>query len=232
MKKSIQMSETYLIGALLAIVGGFLDAYTYICRGAVFANAQTGNIVLMGIKFADGEFEKSLYYLIPIFSFISGVLLSEWIRRRYKSGKHLHWRQIIIIFEIGVLLLVSFIPQTQICNNITNALVSFVCSLQVQSFRKINNNAIATTMCTGNLRSATVYFYSYLETKDKIKLRKCIEYLGIIMLFIIGGGIGAIITNHFSIKAVLFAIIGLFIVFVLMFIKEKEEDKELTKKTL
>ena len=42
----IQMSETVLIGSLLALAGGFLDAYTYICRGGVFANAQTGNIVL------------------------------------------------------------------------------------------------------------------------------------------------------------------------------------------
>ena len=45
----IQMSETILIGSLLALAGGFLDAYTYICRGGVFANAQTGNIVLFSM---------------------------------------------------------------------------------------------------------------------------------------------------------------------------------------
>ena len=50
MEKNKQMSEAFLTGAVLAVVGGFLDAYTYICRGAVFANAQTGNIVLMGIR--------------------------------------------------------------------------------------------------------------------------------------------------------------------------------------
>ena len=30
-----QMSESFLIGTLLAVVGGFLDAYTYIARGGV-----------------------------------------------------------------------------------------------------------------------------------------------------------------------------------------------------
>lgn len=30
-----QMSETFRIAALLAIVGGFLDAYTYVARGGV-----------------------------------------------------------------------------------------------------------------------------------------------------------------------------------------------------
>ena len=37
------LSETFALGALLAAAGGFLDAYTYLLRGGVFANAQTGN---------------------------------------------------------------------------------------------------------------------------------------------------------------------------------------------
>ena len=40
-----QMSDTFLIAVLLAVVGGSLDAYSYVARGHVFANAQTGNIV-------------------------------------------------------------------------------------------------------------------------------------------------------------------------------------------
>ena len=50
-----QMSDSYLIAMLLAIVGGFLDAYTYVARGGVFANAQTGNIVLFGLHLAEKE---------------------------------------------------------------------------------------------------------------------------------------------------------------------------------
>ena len=44
MKK--QTSETIELGIFLALAGGFMDAYSYICRGGVFANAQTGNILL------------------------------------------------------------------------------------------------------------------------------------------------------------------------------------------
>ena len=33
---------------LLTLSGGLQDAYTYLRRGRVFANAQTGNIVLLG----------------------------------------------------------------------------------------------------------------------------------------------------------------------------------------
>ena len=62
MDKKKQMSDTMRLGVLLAIAGGFLDAYTYLCRGEVFANAQTGNMVLFGIQLVSGEFLKALYY--------------------------------------------------------------------------------------------------------------------------------------------------------------------------
>ena len=53
-----QMSETYVVAAILASAGGFLDAYSYLVRGHVFANAQTGNIVLLGMRFFDLKTEK------------------------------------------------------------------------------------------------------------------------------------------------------------------------------
>jgi hypothetical protein len=42
--------DTLPTGLLLACAGGFLDAYTFVGRGGVFANAQTGNIVLLGVE--------------------------------------------------------------------------------------------------------------------------------------------------------------------------------------
>ena len=41
------------LGAVLAIVGGFLDASTY-GRDHVFANSQTGNVILFGVEVARG----------------------------------------------------------------------------------------------------------------------------------------------------------------------------------
>ena len=50
-----QRSESSAVIAVLCISGGFQDAYTYNCRDAVFANAQTGNMVLLGQNFAMGK---------------------------------------------------------------------------------------------------------------------------------------------------------------------------------
>ncbi|EDS72111.1 DUF1275 domain-containing protein [Anaerofustis stercorihominis] len=224
-----QMSETYIIGMILAVVGGFLDAYTYISRGKVFANAQTGNIVLLGVNFAEGEFKEAAFYLLPILAFFVGIIGAEMIKKRHKYNENIHWRQIVIIIEIIALLIVGFIPSGRF-DMLSNILISFVCSLQVESFRKVNGNAYATTMCTGNLRSATEHLYNYKQTKDKRILKNSLQYYGIILFFIVGALIGSILTHIYFVKAVLFALIGLIAVFVLMFIEEVEVINENKKR--
>jgi hypothetical protein len=51
-------NETLLVGVLLTAVGGFLDAYTFVSH-AVFANAQTGNVVLFGIETASRHWHEA-----------------------------------------------------------------------------------------------------------------------------------------------------------------------------
>ena len=108
----------------------------------------------------------------------------------------------------------------QSLNNLANIIVSFICAMQVESFRKINGIACATTMCTGNLRSGTELLFKYIKTKEPDLKEKGINYYGIDLTFILGAGFGALFTNYFKEKAVLFCCITLFIGFIVMFIKE------------
>ena len=50
-----QMSESFLTAVFLSLSGGLQDAYTYLFRGKVFANAQPGNIVLLSAYIMDGQ---------------------------------------------------------------------------------------------------------------------------------------------------------------------------------
>ena len=68
-----QMSEAFRTVMFLSASGGLQDAYTYIGRGKVFANAQTGNIVLMSQAAFNGDLARVLHYLIPLLSFALGV---------------------------------------------------------------------------------------------------------------------------------------------------------------
>ena len=148
-----QTSETFRLSAILAISGGFQDAYTYNVRDEVFSNAQTGNVVLMSQNFMSGEWIRGLHYLFPIIAFALGVFVAERIQKRLKYVKKIHWRQIIVLMELAILFVVGLIPDSY--NMAATMLVSFACSMQVQTFRKVNGYGYASTMCIGNLRSGT-----------------------------------------------------------------------------
>ena len=105
-----QTSETFLLSAILALSGGFQDAYTYNARDEVFSNAQTGNVVLMSQHLMMGDFKIALRYLFPLIAFALGVLVAERISHRYKNASRIHWRQIVVLVEIVILFAVGFIP--------------------------------------------------------------------------------------------------------------------------
>ena len=139
-----QMSESFLTAVFLSLSGGLQDAYTYLFRGKVFANAQTGNIVLLSAHIMDGQWGMVLHYLIPLCAFAFGVLVAERMRERFRSMQRLHWRQLVVLGEMLLLLIVGFLPES--CNLLANAIVSFSCAMQVQAFRKVDGYAFASTM--------------------------------------------------------------------------------------
>lgn len=217
-KDRLQMSESFALAAMLAIVGGFLDAYSYILRGNVFANAQTGNIVLLGICFQKGEIRKGIYYLIPITAFAMGVILVEVVKKRYKKEEKIHWRQRILALEIFLLLIVGMIPLGAM-DVAANILISFVCAMQVETFRKVHGHPFASTMCTGNLRSGTESFWQYFQTGDKRLCQKGMKYYGIIVCFIVGAVAGAILSENIGKQAV-FICCGLLAAAMAVMVKE------------
>lgn len=212
--KQIQMSESFLNSAVLAVSGGFQDAYTYFTRDKVFSNAQTGNVVLMSQEFMAGNFIGGIKYLLPFLAFGLGVLVTEQINARYKMAKRIHWRQLIILIEIVILAIVGFIPHS--LNMAATVLVSFSCAMQVQAFRKVNGFAYASTMCIGNLRSGTDALSAFLREKRKEPLIKAFHYYGIIFFFAVGAGIGGNLSVAWGIHTIWVSCILLLISMVFM----------------
>lgn len=218
-RKPKQMSESMILGVVLTLAGGFQDAYSYNCRGQVFANAQTGNIVLLGQNIASGNFQNALHYLFPLLAFLAGVYLSEWVRELCKSFQKLHWRQIVLAFEIVMLAIAGLLPQS--LNVVSNVLMSFACAMQVDSFRKFRGIPCATTMCIGNMRSGTELLCRYHITKDPELKRKSLHYYFIILVFAIGAAIGAVASQKFGNPAIWIAAGLMLLGFILMFVKEE-----------
>ncbi|MBQ7777696.1 MAG: DUF1275 domain-containing protein [Oscillibacter sp.] len=214
----MQKSESFPLSALLSFSGGLQDAYTYNVRGKVFANAQTGNVVLMSQNFMCGDWHRGLYYLCPLISFSLGVFIAERIECKYKNSRKVHWRQIILVIEMIVLAIVGLLPAR--FNTISNMLVSFSCAMQVQTFRKVHGYGYASTMCIGNLRSGTESLSQYLRSGDRGVLHKSLYFFGIILVFAIGAGMGGVLSGVFGTRTIWISVAILLVVTIIM-VKEE-----------
>ena len=218
-----QISDSIPCGILLALSGGCMDAYSYLFRGRVFANAQTGNMLLFGVNLANGNVPESLNYLLPVLVFTSGIIVSDMINRR-KTRLKIHWRQISVLIEAIILIIVAFLPQK--VNAIANALTSFACGVQVESFRKIHGNSITTTMCIGNLRSGTYNIDKYMDTHDRVYLNKALLYFGIILAFVVGAIIESWLLPSLGSYAIMLSPMLLMAALVIMFYNDSGDDGE------
>ena len=225
-----QMSESMLTAAFIILSGGLQDAYTYRFRGKVFANAQTGNIVLLITNIMDGRWDKVLHYLVPLCAFALGVLAAEKMREHFQAMQRLHWRQLVVLGEVLLLFAVGILPQSQ--NLLANAIVSFSCAMQVQAFRKVNGYAFASTMCIGDLRSGVEALCIWRKTHEPQARDRMLRYFGIILLFAIGAGIGSRSTALLGGRAIWFCCGFLLVSFALMFIREDLEENPVIEKDL
>jgi len=223
-------SESVELGMLLAIVGGFLDAYTFVGRGGVFANAQTGNVVLMGIEAATGEWGQAMLHAVPILAFIVGVVVAEILKKPSMRLFIKDSERAVLILETVVLFIVGFIPYTS-PNIIVTVAISFVSSVQVSSFRKLVGSAYNTTMITGNLRSATQEAYIAFTKKDTESACRTARYSTINLSFLAGAILGGLLTSFIGVKAVWIAVIVLICSVVLFNSERKDKNTNIESKT-
>ncbi len=220
MNKKVQISESIELGILLALSGGFMDAYSYIGRGEVFANAQTGNLLLLGVHLSEGNIPAAIRYLCPVLAFTFGIALADIVRNS-GIGSHLHWRQISVVAEAIILTIVSFLPQSH--NLLANSLTSLACGIQVESFRKIHGNGIATTMCIGNCEAAhRIFTRSSRQKKEKL-LKKGFSITELFFALSAGRSSETSVLNTSMNGQILISSVLLLLAFIMMFITRDEE---------
>lgn len=202
MKKNSQMSSSLAVGILLALAGGFMDAYSYMARGHVFANAQTGNILLFAVAISEGRPADSLRYLLPVVSFALGIALAAAMRTRFGHMSRLHWRQLTLLVEILILFGVSFFPAGQ--HLWANSLTSLACGIQVQAL------------------------HEYHIAHDREELRRGALYFGVILFFALGAVAGNLAVGRWGLSAIRWDCL-LLVLPLLMMLSKPDESKEETK---
>ncbi len=145
------MCERKWIYHTLIVVAGCFGAYTYLLRGNVFCNAQTGNVVLMGLALGAGKWSEALYYLIPISAYLMGAFVSELLPNPIKRRFQIRWDTLLIGIEMAVVLGLGLIPASAPVQ-ISQVAINFIASMQYNTFREAEGIPMATTFATNHIR--------------------------------------------------------------------------------
>jgi uncharacterized membrane protein YoaK (UPF0700 family) len=183
------------VGLSLAAAGGFLDAFTFVGHGRVFANAMTGNVILLGVDAISGSWSQSLHHLLPILSFLGGVATAR-IMRLPRMCTFVRQPQLAVLgLELSLLFALGFLPPTA-SDFLFTMTIAFAASLQMTTFHEIEGRAYSSTFTTGNLRTMVETFCEWaFDGRKPLHLRESRMFALICSIFFIGATAGAFATH-------------------------------------
>lgn len=185
-----------LVAGLMTVVGGFLDAYTFLTHG-VFATAQTGNIVFLIVDTVQGK--DGWVFIWPIVAFTATVALSKWIRE-LPNPRELIVTSFAIGTEVVVLLVLGFAPATA-ASILVTVPIAAVAGLQLGLFRSVGEITFASIATTGNLMRLAEAGYDWVVHRGRPAARSAQIASLIVGCFTFGVLIGAVFTSLFGTHA-------------------------------
>ena len=209
--------EKYFIFELLTIAAGMMGLYTYNLRGGVFSNAQTGNIVKMAMAIGSGDIKEGLFDLIPFTAYILGTIISEILPEKVRHSHFIRWDTLLVGIEIITLFILGFVPLSW-PDPIAQIVISFLCSMQFNTFRQAEGVPMATTFITNHVRQIGVSLARIIRhhEQEAEARQKAAKHARIILAFFIGGTIMTFAGNYFGEKSIWIAIIPLALCFVFL----------------
>ena len=206
-KQPITLTDSIWFGMFLTVIGGMMDAYSYIVRGGVFATGQTGNFVLLALGIFSGDLTRVVKSLVPIAGFFLGVFAAKHVLHRLvqhpnREVRHMRWKRNVLVAEAVLMIVVGFISDSAI-HVISNTMISFAAALQFCSFRHFDGySSYATVFVTGNMRSCAEKYYEGMVLKNPESRRKALEYTGVLAAFFAGVLLVAAIAPRLGIRTI------------------------------
>jgi uncharacterized membrane protein YoaK (UPF0700 family) len=176
--------QSLLVACLLSMSGGFLDAFTWLSLGGVFANSQTGNVVFLGMYAALGQWHEAVHHIPPILAFLTGA----WVATRLRAPLLCLVGEIVSL--AAVMLLLHRLP-----GPFAIVTMSFGVALQTASFRQVERWKYLSVTVTGNLLRAVEQLISVADPEGARGAR---TMLTVCLMFLFGAVAGAFVTAHLA----------------------------------
>ena len=205
----------YCIAFLLMMLGGFLDAYSYILKGGVFACMQTGNVTFMVLALVKGDYGLIGHYVLPVLFFSLGILSSEFIKSGGAPETLTGKRKLIILIKIVCFGFIGAAGES-LNDPVAISLIAYLAALQVSSYDQLRGGSFASTMITGNLRTSMVHLHKFILTREREPGVKSLLYLILILFFAVGVALGALASRRYEERAAFLCLVLLIPVFILL----------------
>ena len=217
---------------VLTFVAGFWGAFTYLLRGNVFCNAQTGNVVLLGMAVGAGQWRHALYYLIPISAYVGGAFFSELLPNPVKRRLPIRWETLLVAVEMAVVLFLGLLPDSAPVQ-VSQVAINFIASMQYNTFRQSGGVAMATTFATNYVRQIGVGLASelrHLGQAEKPHRKKLSAYAQMLLYFFAGTVAGSVACRFLSGRAILLTLLPLGFLFAAMLRADLTTERELLER--
>ncbi len=230
-EKNFLACERNWVYFTLIAVAGFWGAYTYLLRGNVFCNAQTGNVVLLGLALGSAQWSKALYYLVPISAYIMGAFISELAPNPIKHRLFIRWDTVLMLIEMITVLILGFIPESAPVQ-ISQIIINFVASMQYNTFRQAEGIPVATTFATNHIRQIGVGLakeFRHRHTQDKSHREKLLRHTGMLFFFAAGATVGTFFCHLLLGKAIWITMIPQGVIFATLLHADLTTEKNLVE---
>ncbi len=185
----------------LSACAGFLDGFTFVGHGHVFASAMTGNMVLLGVHIAN---DRDVWtFVLPLIAYISGVIvahamLRETPRRLFRYQPHVF----TLCVEIVVLVALALLPHN-LNDDLLVPIITISTAMQNTTFRNLGTRTYNSIIMTGNLQAFSNALAAGVSPFTPAKLREARDLAAIITSFISGAALGAALTGPLGLRALL-----------------------------
>jgi uncharacterized membrane protein YoaK (UPF0700 family) len=213
-------SATLQFALLLTLANGFLDSYTYLARGGVFANVQTGNVIFFALDLSEGKLSAALAHVWPILAFIAGVTVAAHIKSGRLDdmlGHPLRW---IMGVQSVALAVIAFVPAS-VPHSYVTVPISFLAAIQIGLFRSVGDLAYLPVATTGNLMRLVESGYAGFVDKADGQIKAFWIYGALILTFAAGAVIGAFATRALHVHAILLSAVFLAFTLALFILDER-----------
>ena len=225
------MCERRWVYHVLIVVAGLFGAYTYLLRGNVFCNAQTGNVVLMGLALGSGKWSEAVYYLIPISAYLMGAFLSELAPNPIKHRLPIRWDTLLIAIEMLVSLALGFVPLSAPVQ-ISQVAINSIASMQYNTFRQAEGIPMATTFATNHIRQIGIGLAKELHHrhhKEKAHRKKLLRHFEMLLFFSAGAIMGTVFCHLWLGKAIWVTLLPLGLLFIALLHADLTTEKALVE---